>query len=166
VLLLLAVVLSVPFYQNQNQQQEVQVLREQLAESQADLQVMQKHLAEVEKKLAAERQRRKNAEILLEKIKRFEDVQATENQSDEKPNKYFDVVSVRANDVLNVRSFPGHVSPKTGQIPPNGRCILYLGKFRIDRLGNVWVLIEYKNIRGWVNSQFLLEKDQDEHCQQ
>jgi len=166
VLLLLAVVLSVPFYQNQTQQQEVQALREQLAESQADLQVMQKHLAEVEKKLAAERQRRKNAVILLEKIKRFEDVQATENQSDEKPNKYFDVVSVRANDVLNVRSFPGHVSPKTGQIPPNGRCILYLGKFRIDRLGNVWVLIEYKNIRGWVNSQFLLEKDQDEHCQQ
>ena len=48
----------------------------------------------------------------------------------------------------------------TGVIPPNGKCVLYLGKLRI--VGeNTWVWIQHKDDRGWVNAQFLVENKED-----
>jgi hypothetical protein len=156
VTLLLAVMLIIPYYQNTLRKVEIQTLQETINEKQTALKIAEEQLNEIRKQLDDEKTRRKNSETILEKIKRFEDVQSPENTGNDKREKHYDVVSVGANDVLNVRSFPGHVSSKTGDIPPNGRCIVYLGKFRI--LGrSVWVLIKYQDIQGWVNAKFLIE---------
>jgi serine/threonine protein kinase len=162
VISMLVILLTLPYYQNNAQKTELRHLRAEVAEKRTALKTLQGQLDKTEKELSGERERRKYAELLLEKIKRFEDIQAADTPlaAEAKVSKYYDVVSVSANDSLNIRSFPGHLSSKTGAIPPNGRCIVYLGKFRIIGT-NVWVQIQYREMRGWVNTKYLIE---NEHC--
>jgi len=111
----------------------------------------EKQLALLHQRLEEQKQLRKEVETLLDDLRRFENKGETEGYS----HKYYDVVNVHPKDVLNIRSIPGHLSPQISTIPPNGKCVLYLGKFSVVK-NNVWVYVQYKNSAGWVNSKYLL----------
>jgi len=64
--------------------------------------------------------------------------------------KYYDVVQVAHDDVLNIRQSYHYRSRKVGEIPPNGKCVAYLNKSHQN-----WVKINYNGTIGWVNSRFL-----------
>ena len=71
--------------------------------------------------------------------------------------KNYRVVGVAKNDVLYVRPSPGNLKVKVGSIPPGGKGIVVTGKGR--RSGkSVWLPINYKGIRGWVNSRYLAKE--------
>ena len=64
------------------------------------------------------------------------------------------VVNVASDDVLNVRANAGVAHPIVGVIPPNGTGVQVTGAGeQVD--GFLWVPIEYKEITGWVNSNYL-----------
>lgn len=67
---------------------------------------------------------------------------------------YFDVAQVASYDVLNIRRLPRASSPKVGEIPYNGRCVVDLRE-TAKYAGNTWRRIEYGPYEGWVNSRFL-----------
>lgn len=60
------------------------------------------------------------------------------------------VYGVRSSDVLNIRSQPSTGAQKVGSIPPNGRGIQMLGT-----CSSGWCPIQYRDVLGWVSSQFL-----------
>ena len=72
----------------------------------------------------------------------------------------FDVVSVAADDVLNVRLRPTHLSEKVGEIPHDAKCVRYAGQTVKTSRGGAWFEINYAvagapTVSGWVNSHFL-----------
>jgi len=70
--------------------------------------------------------------------------------------KFYDVVGVTANDILNVRRYPTTNSDIITKIPPDSRCVAYLN--RLSVIGtNIWVYVEYNSAQGWVNSIYLRE---------
>lgn len=67
------------------------------------------------------------------------------------------VVNVQNDDVLNVRSEPSGDASLVGRIPPNGAGVQITGaNVQVD--GAVWVRIQYGEMKGWVNRQFLIEQ--------
>jgi hypothetical protein len=61
---------------------------------------------------------------------------------------------VATDDVLNVRAQAGAGHPIVGTIPPCGMDIFVTGSLReVD--GAVWVQIQYEDVAGWVNSNYL-----------
>jgi serine/threonine protein kinase len=82
------------------------------------------------------------------------------NENTKKPlhrtaiTKYYDIASVPADDVLNMRDFPDYRSKKVGEISPYETCLNYLA----DTLSNnnrLWIMLEHKGIKGWVNAAYL-----------
>lgn len=76
--------------------------------------------------------------------------------------KFYDIVGVTANDMLNVRQYPGTSgsSDVVIKIPPDSRCVPYLNRLYI--IGTtIWVYIEYDSVQGWVNAAYLRE---DKEC--
>jgi len=64
------------------------------------------------------------------------------------------VVNVTSDDVLNVRANAGVSHPIVGVIPHNGMGVEIAGAGeQVD--GSLWVPIEYQEIAGWVNSNYL-----------
>ena len=64
------------------------------------------------------------------------------------------VVNVASDDVLNVRANAGVSHPIVGVIPHNGTGVQVTGAGeQVD--GVLWVPIKYKEIAGWVNSNYL-----------
>jgi uncharacterized protein YraI len=64
------------------------------------------------------------------------------------------VVNVASDDVLNVRASAGVSHPIVGVVPHNGMGVEITGAGeQVD--GSLWVPIEYKDIAGWVNSNYL-----------
>ncbi len=64
------------------------------------------------------------------------------------------VVDVATDDVLNVRAQAGVSHPIVGTIPPYGMDVDVTGSGReVD--GAVWVPIQYEDVAGWVNSNYL-----------
>ena len=64
------------------------------------------------------------------------------------------VVNVASDDVLNVRAHAGVAHPIVGVIPPNGMGVQITGAGeQVDSA--LWAPIEYKEIAGWVNSNYL-----------
>ena len=70
--------------------------------------------------------------------------------------KYYDVINVESNDVLNIRQSPNPKSRKVGKIPPNGKCIIYLNQSSTYK-SKVWIKVQYRGISGWVSLKFLEE---------
>jgi len=70
--------------------------------------------------------------------------------------KFYDVVGVTANDMLNVRQYPSTSSDVITKIPPDSRCVAYLNRLYIIGT-NIWIYIEYNSVQGWVNSIYLRE---------
>lgn len=69
---------------------------------------------------------------------------------------YYRVRNVEYWDILYIRSGPGVKYEVEGAIPCNGRCVRNLGES--SRQGkSLWILVEYKGVRGWVNSHYLGE---------
>lgn len=135
-------------------QQEIQAI---LAKEQAARQKIQGQLEH-------EKAQKRHFEELLKEIKRLQDNAQFEGKTapqflnkDNVPKKFFDTVGVPLNDTLSVRVFPNHISWEVGEIPTNGKCVLYLGQFRT--IGeSVWVQVQYKKtLTGWVNSKYLAE---------
>ncbi|WP_198284642.1 serine/threonine protein kinase [Beggiatoa alba] len=72
---------------------------------------------------------------------------------------YFKVsAKVADDDVLNVRQFPNPRAGIVGIIPPASECVLYLDTFYIFK-NSVWVLVQFNEVKGWVNSGFLVEME-------
>jgi uncharacterized protein YraI len=66
----------------------------------------------------------------------------------------YTVVNVASDDALNVRANAGVAHPIVGTIPPHGMGVQITGAGeQVD--GSLWVPIEYKEIAGWVNSNYL-----------
>jgi hypothetical protein len=66
----------------------------------------------------------------------------------------FAVVNVVSDDVLNVRARPGVAHPIAGTIPYHGLDVeVHAGGQEID--GSWWVPIQYQDVSGWVNSEYL-----------
>lgn len=59
------------------------------------------------------------------------------------------VVSVAADDVLNIRSGPSAGYPIVGLIPPRGRGVLIIGGC------DEWCRVNYDGVTGWVNGRYL-----------
>jgi uncharacterized protein YgiM (DUF1202 family) len=74
--------------------------------------------------------------------------------SGECPNRYYKVINVREDDVLNMRDIASHNGRKIGQIPPDESCLPQLDQSYASN-SQKWVMVRYKNIKGWVNSYFL-----------
>jgi len=166
VLLLLAVVMGISLFYHKNARQ----IETSLAEQTQKIQALTTQLNDIEKKWKEEKENRKRKEEILKKIELFHNIQEDNNELaklSEQRNKYYDVVGVKATDVLHVRQFPSHLAYETGQIPPNGHCVVYLGKLRVIGDKSIWILIEYKDetsvITGWVNSQYLIASKVDCH---
>lgn len=120
---------------------------------------LEQKLEEVTETLKKEVKIRKRKEDLIKDVSLFENLKDDENieqKVSDGGNKYYDTVGVSSDDVLHIRLFPGHLSPKVAKIPPNGKCVLYLERLRIVG-DNAWVWIQYKDSRGWVNAQYLIE---------
>jgi len=67
------------------------------------------------------------------------------------------VVNVADDDVLNVRANAGVAHPIVGAIPPHGTGVQVTGAG--EQVGSsLWVPIEYKEITGWVNSNYLAQQ--------
>ena len=64
------------------------------------------------------------------------------------------VVNVVSDDVLNVRAQPGVAHRIVGTIPPYGMEVHVTGPGE-EVAGALWVPIEYQDITGWVNSNYL-----------
>jgi hypothetical protein len=64
------------------------------------------------------------------------------------------VVNVASDDVLNVRSQPDLEASIVGTIPPDGTDVQLTGK-GVQVGNNFWVPIKYKEITGWVNTNYL-----------
>lgn len=159
-LLLLATGISIPLYRNQN---ERTIIEQQTK--------FDEQLSQVKSKLEKEKELRKKREDILKKVELFQNIQEG-NHFAEQRYKYYDVVGVKANDVLHVRPFPSQLAYEIGKIPPNGHCVVYLGKLRVIGDKSVWVLVEYQEkkssteapvVNGWVNSQYLVDSKVD--CQ-
>lgn len=73
---------------------------------------------------------------------------------------YFHVVNVADDDVLNMRRTAGARASIVGTIPPNGRCIAYLGEER-SLSTNTWIKVRYGDSSGWVNSHYLTAQSGD-----
>ncbi len=144
-----------------------QELQAALAKEQAARAALENELKDTKALLDKEQKLRKQKELLLAKVVSFEERKQirgeTGSQNHLGTNNYYDVVGVGASDTLRVRSLPGALSPLVDELPPNGKCVAYLGQFRI--VGQyVWVLVQYRDKpKGWVNSQFLIE-NRDEEC--
>jgi hypothetical protein len=122
---------------------------------------LQQQLNQTLQQLQIAEVRRQSAEDLVDKVRQFEQGWLAVNTDTAKT--YYDVGGTSKGELLNVRSLPGHLSPVLGNIPPNSKCLLYLGQFRI--MGeSTWVWIQYQQIRGWVNSRFLLESQDPDRC--
>lgn len=67
----------------------------------------------------------------------------------------YTVVSVTNDDVLNVRSGVGIENPIVGTIPPAGMGVQLLGEGEEAADGALWLPIQYQEVRGWVNSNYL-----------
>ncbi len=66
----------------------------------------------------------------------------------------YTVVNVASDDVLNVRANAGVAHPILGTIPPHGMGVQITGAGeQVD--GALWVPIKYKDITGWLNSNYL-----------
>lgn len=155
-------------------------LNEQLNQQQEARQTAEQQLSQTLVQLEKEKQKRKEAEekrltaeTMVNQILRFSDQSAaleksrfediTNNAVESKLfNKYYDVIEVKANDVLNIRPFPAYFGEVIGKIPPDAKCILYLNKLHFARsqggnLAPLWVMVEYQGVNGWVHSRYLQE---------
>lgn len=94
-----------------------------------------------------------NAADFLSRLKKLEN---TVFQFIEKnpPTPTYRVVSVRNDDVLNIRSQPGISSSITGSIPYNSKGIKIIGK-AVNIEDDVWIPIMHEDIEGWVNFKYL-----------
>lgn len=79
------------------------------------------------------------------------------------PKRYYKVINVSDDDVLNMRSTASHNGRKIGQIPPDENCLPQLDQSYASN-SQKWVMVRYKNIKGWVNSYFL-KADKKSVCQ-
>lgn len=75
-------------------------------------------------------------------------------------SRTYQVIKVRMDDVLNMRSGAGTQNQIVGTIPPDGGNIRIVGGPKPVGSSN-WVEVEYGSQRGWVNRRYLeLEVDQ------
>ena len=74
------------------------------------------------------------------------------------PNRYYKVINVSTNDVLNMRDTASHYGRQVGQIPPNENCLPQLDQSYASN-SQKWIMVRYKNTKGWVNSYFLKKSD-------
>ena len=66
----------------------------------------------------------------------------------------FAVVDVVSDDALNVHSAAGVANPIVGTIPPYGMGVRIMGDGeQVD--GALWVPVQYEEINGWVNANYL-----------
>lgn len=70
------------------------------------------------------------------------------------PVRYYKVVNVRSDDVLNMRSAASHRSRKVGHIPHHEDCLPKLDQSYASN-SQKWIMVQYNNIKGWVNSYYL-----------
>jgi len=75
------------------------------------------------------------------------------------PPPEYEVVGVRQDDVLNVRSGPGPRNDLAGSFQPGARSIVATGE-AVDLRGDRWVRVR-QTIEGWVNADFLAGTDED-----
>ena len=68
--------------------------------------------------------------------------------------KFYKVIKVASDDTLSIREQPSYKTQKLGELPYNANCINILDLSN-KKGRSVWAFIEYKSIRGWVNSKYL-----------
>lgn len=74
-----------------------------------------------------------------------------------KPDAEYAVFRLPANDSLNVRQTPGVKAKSIGKLAYDASGIRVTGEQR--KVGkDIWVRISYNNLTGWVNQNFLYEK--------
>jgi len=155
---LFSTMLTILWYQNQTLEVEI-------------VQVQKEHKI-AEKQLKVEQKRRKSAEqdfrqskALIDEIRQFKPKMVDDLTTKYKITyeiKYYDVINVEANDILNVREFPGHQNNIVTQIPPTKKCVEFLGDYRLND-SQVWIKVRYQNTPGWVNSFYLMGSG---HCEE
>ncbi len=97
--------------------------------------------------------------VKLEKVSReseYRKINSNLNAGNERGHTYYDVANVNKNDVLNIRGRGHYKSNLVGKIPYNGKCLIFLNESTPVGKSN-WYMIEYNDMRGWVNSHFLKE---------
>jgi uncharacterized protein YraI len=67
---------------------------------------------------------------------------------------FFEVISVKTDDVLNIRKSPDPSSNKVGKIPANQTCVASLNK-----KSGQWVEVTHKGALGWANLRYLSRQD-------
>lgn len=122
---------------------------------------------DVEQQLDIERERRKTAELnyqtaraIVAEIRHFRPQALPKPTGFDDENKYYSVINVEDDDVLNIREFPGRFNQIVGKIPSTEKCIKFFGDYRLLKT-KVWVRVQYQQIPGWVNSSYLMK---NEHC--
>ncbi|MCK5720773.1 MAG: protein kinase [Thiomargarita sp.] len=122
----------------------------------ANISTNSKNLAVKHKKLEKKYKRLKK---LVDNFSRFESGLLINQTKHSGNKKHFNIDNVSTTDILNIREFPGHMTAIIGQIPANGKCILYIDKYQ--SLGNnLWVKIRYQKTTGWVNTHYLTESNE------
>lgn len=140
---------------------------QQRAEQSQQIKTLQHNLAETSAQLVTLTAEKEEINSMLLQVLRFADQSIALQQSRFEPDqdesafkKYYDVVNVRPDDVLNIRPFPGDLGTLLGMIPPDAICIPYLDRLHFVRKrgkAHLWVMINYQGAVGWVHSLYLME---------
>ena len=174
VILSLAATVGVLWHQNQVKNQEIRAALAEIDKANSTSRKIEKQLLMAEEKIKIERRHRKAAErhyqdakhehkkvqALLKKIINLDGKIKKPTKSTDNKKKHFNVFNVRSNDFLYVREYPGHNNNEVGKIPPGEKCIEYLGDSRLLEY-QLWIKIQYLEVKGWVNSSYLNE---NKHC--
>ncbi|MEN8219898.1 MAG: serine/threonine protein kinase [Pseudomonadota bacterium] len=73
--------------------------------------------------------------------------------------KYYKIINVASDYVLNIREFPGRSNQVIRKIPPTEKCIKFLGDYCFLK-SRVWIKIQYKQMQGWINSSYLAKNEE------
>ena len=66
----------------------------------------------------------------------------------------YKVVNIRSNDTLSVRTGPGTEYHKIGDLPYNAKGVK-LGTCKTSKIGGLWCIVNYNNIKGWASTKYL-----------
>jgi serine/threonine protein kinase len=148
---LLSTMLTILWYNNQT-------LESEIATAQKERKIAEKQLKVEQKRRKSAEQDFRQSKALIDEIRQFKPQMVDNLATKYKITyeiKYYDVMNVEANDILNVREFPGHQNNIVAKIPPAEKCVEFLGDYRLNDC-QVWIKVRYQNTQGWVNSSFLM----------
>lgn len=147
--------------------EKLQMSEQLKVQQERQIKELQQQLADSESRFNALNEDKTVINSMLDQVLRFADQTTAieqgrfeKNHDESAFNKYYDIINVAKNDVLNIRPFPGDLGTLLGIIPPEAHCIPFLDRLHFVRKrgkAQLWVMVKYQGVAGWVHSAYLSE---------